>query len=85
MGMRNQPRPANVFGIDIGKNIFHVSGSTQPASRFKRRPSDAKRSCSSSHGLSQPWLEWKPALAHNDWLARSPQWGTRSGSCRPSS
>ncbi len=26
MKQRNKPKPAAVFGIDIGKNIFHVVG-----------------------------------------------------------
>ncbi|MGY3413289.1 hypothetical protein ACVWZV_009455 [Bradyrhizobium sp. GM5.1] len=26
MRTRNKPRPATVFGIDIGKNLFHVVG-----------------------------------------------------------
>ncbi|MDW9924850.1 hypothetical protein GOB36_31015 [Sinorhizobium meliloti] len=26
MSQRNVPRPAAVYGIDIGKNIFHVVG-----------------------------------------------------------
>ena len=26
MKQRNKPRPAAVFGVDIGKNIFHVVG-----------------------------------------------------------
>lgn len=26
MPQRNMPRPAAVYGIDIGKNIFHVGG-----------------------------------------------------------
>lgn len=26
MPQRNMPRPAAVYGIDIGKNIFHVVG-----------------------------------------------------------
>ena len=26
MKQRNKPKPAAVFGVDIGKNIFHVVG-----------------------------------------------------------
>lgn len=26
MRTRNKPRPATVFGIDVGKNLFHVVG-----------------------------------------------------------
>jgi transposase len=40
MTQRNKPRPASVFGIDIGKNIFHVVGvdqTGQPIQKVKFR------------------------------------------------
>ncbi|TIL63538.1 MAG: IS110 family transposase, partial [Mesorhizobium sp.] len=26
MSLRNAPRPAAIYGVDIGKNVFHVVG-----------------------------------------------------------
>jgi len=41
MSTRNAPRPAAVYGIDIGKNIFHVVGldsGGEPVQRVRFRP-----------------------------------------------
>ena len=40
MKQRNKPRPAAVFGVDIGKNIFHVVGvdtTGQPVQKVRFR------------------------------------------------
>ncbi|MER9845293.1 hypothetical protein NKJ59_29470 [Mesorhizobium australicum] len=41
MSPRNAPRPAAVYGIDIGKNVFHVVGldtDGEPVQRARFRP-----------------------------------------------
>jgi len=35
MSIRNKPRDAAVFGIDIGKAVFHVVGRPNPEGHFQ--------------------------------------------------
>ena len=49
MKQRNKPKPAAVFGVDIGKNIFHVVGVDTAGQPVQKVRSSATRSCSSSN------------------------------------
>lgn len=63
--VRHMPRPAAVFGIDIGKNVFHVVGLDELVGRYSAYDAGATRCCSSSIGRRLPLSEWKPARDHN--------------------
>jgi hypothetical protein len=43
--LRNKPRDAAVYGVDIGKNVFHVVGLDAPGSQFRKRNSGATPFC----------------------------------------
>jgi hypothetical protein len=45
--MRNQPRGAASYGIDIGKNVFHVVGLDQQGRPVQRAKFSAPRSSGS--------------------------------------
>lgn len=70
MPKRNVPRPAAVYGIDIGKNISTLSVSEAMACRSRRLVSDATRCCSSSSGPTIIGMEW---CAGSQCLARKLQ------------
>lgn len=53
---RNQLRQCAVFGIDIGKNLFHVVGLDS---------SGARRYCSSSNERTERLSEWNPVRVPN--------------------
>ncbi len=62
MSQRNVPRPAAVYGIDIGKNIFHVVGLGATECQSSEFVSDATRCCSSSSAQRRRSSGWNRAL-----------------------
>jgi hypothetical protein len=48
MPQRNVPRRAALYGIDVGKNIFHVVGLGKTPCQSRKLGSDATRCCNSS-------------------------------------
>jgi hypothetical protein len=56
MSIRNKPRDAVVYGVDIGKNVFHLVGldtsgtqidpeGSAPSKRIDRRSANSERTC----------------------------------------
>jgi transposase len=69
MGMRNQPRPANAFGIDIGKNIFHVVG-LDAAGKPIQKASFRRDTLLQFFARAEPTLVGMEACPGSQWLAR---------------
>ena len=70
--MRNKPSGAVVYGVDLGKNLFHVVG-TDPAGKSSKGQCSGARRCYSS--LNEPILPlsaWKP-VPGSQWFARKLQ------------
>lgn len=63
MPQRNMPRSAAVYGIDIGKNSFHVVGLGSDGVQVQKVRCDATRCCNSLSEQHRPSLAWDHALA----------------------
>ena len=72
----NKPRGATVYGVDLGKNIFHVV-STDPAGNVIQRVKFRRDTL-----LRSPWWGWRPAQGRNGWQGSYRRWDIRSGSSR---
>jgi transposase len=69
MTIRNKPRPATVFGIDIGKNLFHVvglDGSGTPIQKATFR----RDTLLQFFARAEPVLVGMEACPGSQWLAR---------------
>ncbi len=77
MSLRNAPRPAAVYGVDIGKNIFHVVGTDSGGSPSSELASDATRCCSSLREQRRRSSGWNRAQDHNGLPGDCKRWGTR--------
>jgi hypothetical protein len=78
--IRNKPRGATVYGIDLGKNIFHVVGA-DPAGNIIQRVKFRRIRCLRSLNVrSQHWWGWRPAQGRNGWQGSCRRWDIRSGS-----
>ena len=67
--IRNKPRDAAVYGVDLGKNIFHVVGldaSGQPIQKAKFR----RETLLQFFGHAKPALVGMEACPGSQWLAR---------------
>src|SRR5438046_4882882 len=83
--IRNTPRGATVYGIDLGKNIFHVVG-TDPAGNIVQRLKFGVTLCLSFlRAPTQRWSAWKPAQARNGWRESCRRSDIASGSSQPNS
>ncbi len=72
MTTRNRPRDAAVFGVDIGKNIFHVVGldiSGQPVQRARFR----RDTLLQFFERAAPAIVGMEACPGSQWLARKIQ------------
>lgn len=72
MTVRNAPRPAAVYGVDIGKNLFHVVGLDQaghPVQRVRFR----RETLLQFFGRIAPALVGMEACPGSQWLARKIQ------------
>ena len=69
MSTRNAPRPAAVYGIDIGKNVFHVVGLDSGGNPSSEFASGAIRCCSSL-GARAPAIVGMESCAGSQWIAR---------------
>lgn len=68
--IRNRPHPAHVFGVDIGKNLFHVVGLDQdgaPIQRAKFR----RETLLQFFERAEPTLVGMEACPGSQWLARN--------------
>ena len=67
--IRNKPRDAAVYGVDLGKNVFHVVGldaSGQPIQKAKFR----RETLLQFFGQAKPALVGMEACPGSQWLAR---------------
>ncbi len=72
MTTRNRPRDAAVFGVDIGKNVFHVvglDGSGQPVQRARFR----RDTLLQFFERAAPAIVGMEACPGSQWLARKIQ------------
>ena len=72
MTTRNKPRPATVFGIDVGKNVFHVVG-VDPAGQPVQRARFRREALLQFFGRAEPALVGMEACPGSQWLARKIQ------------
>lgn len=76
MRTRNKPRPATVFGIDIGKNLFHVVGLDAAGMPIQKATFRRDTLLQFFERAGPALVGMEPAPARNGWPARSPPWGT---------
>ena len=67
--IRNKPRPATVFGIDIGKNVFHVVG-LDAAGHPIQKSSFRRETLLQFFERAEPTLVGMEACPGSQWLAR---------------
>ena len=67
--IRNTPRGATVYGIDLGKNIFHVVG-TDPAGNVVQRLKFRRDTLLIFFARANPALVGMEACPGSQWLAR---------------
>jgi transposase len=70
--IRNKPRGATVYGVDLGKNIFHVVG-TEPASNVVQRVKFRWDTLLAFFERAEPALVGMEACPGPQWLARKLQ------------
>lgn len=69
MSLRNAPRPAAVYGVDIGKNIFHVVGTDsggEPVQRARFR----RDTLLQFFARAAPAIVGMESCAGSQWIAR---------------
>ena len=69
MTIRNKPRPAAVFGIDIGKNLFHVVG-LDPTGAPIQKVTFRRETLLQFFERASPTLVGMEACPGSQWLAR---------------
>lgn len=69
MKMRNKPRPAASFGIDIGKNLFHVVGIDQKGGPIQKA-TFRRETLLQFFARAEPTLVGMEACPGSQWLAR---------------
>lgn len=70
--IRNKPRGAAVYGVDIGKNTFHVAG-TDPSGKVIQRAKFRRHTLLEFFKRAQPALVGMEACPGSQWLARQLQ------------
>ena len=75
--MKKRIEGVTVYGIDIGKNTFHVVDLDSRASRCCTASSDAIDYLSTSRTRPQRLLVWRAAQDHSGWHASSRHRATR--------
>jgi Transposase len=70
--IRNKPRGATVYGIDLGKNIFHVVGA-DPAGNIIQRVKFRRETLLAFFERAEPALVGMEACPGSQWLARKLQ------------
>jgi hypothetical protein len=83
--IRNAPKEAAVFGVDLGKNLFHVVGLDARGGVVQRAKFRRDTVLAFSNAPRQPWWGWRPALDRSGSRASCRRSDTRCGSCRRSS
>jgi transposase len=69
MKLRNAPRPATAFGVDIGKNLFHVVG-LDPAGTPIQKATFRRDTLLQFFERAAPTLVGMEACPGSQWLAR---------------
>ena len=72
MSILNQPRDAAVFGVDIGKTIFHVVGLDAAHAPIQKAPF-RRETLLQCFARASPVLVGMEACPGSQWLARKPQ------------
>ncbi|UXO86214.1 IS110 family RNA-guided transposase [Brucella intermedia] len=72
MSVRNKPREAAVFGVDIGKNVFHVVG-LDPAGRPIQKATFRRDTVLQFFERATPTIVGMEACPGSQWLARKLQ------------
>lgn len=72
MSVRNKPREAAVFGVDIGKNVFHVVGS-DPAGHPIQKATFRRDTVLQFFQRATPTIVGMEACPGSQWLARKLQ------------
>ena len=70
--IRNKPRGATVYGIDLGKNIFHVVG-TDPAGNVVQRVKFRRDTLRAFFERAERAVVGMEACPGSQWLARKLQ------------
>lgn len=70
--IRNKPRGATVYGIDLGKNLFHVVG-TDPAGNIVQRVKFRRDTLFTFFGHADHAVIGMEACPGSQWLARKLQ------------
>jgi hypothetical protein len=63
--IRNAPRDAAVFGVDLGKNIFHIVGLDMAVQSSRGSSSAARHYSPSSNGQHARSSVWRLVLDRN--------------------
>lgn len=74
--IRNKPRNAAVYGVDIGKNIFHVVG-TDASGQIVQRAKFRRETVLAFFQRAAPTLVGMEACPRNGWRANWWLWDTR--------
>jgi transposase len=83
--IRNKPRGAAVYGVDLGKNLFHVVG-VDAAGQVIQRAKFRRETVLTFVEQAEPAIVGMEACPGSQWLARKLQiMGHTSGSSRPNS
>ena len=69
MKIRNKPRNAPVYGVDIGKNVFHVVG-TDTAGEIMQRAKFGRETVVRFFQRAAPAIIGMEACPGAQWLAR---------------
>src|SRR5690606_36259308 len=69
MTIRNKPRPSAVFGVDIGKNLFHVVG-LDPTVAPIQKATFRRETLLQFFERASPTLVGMEACPGSQWLAR---------------
>lgn len=85
MTIRNKPRDAAVFGIDIGKTVFHVVGLDATGAPIQKATFRRETLLQFFERASPVLVGWRPALGRNGLRANFRRSGTQCGSFRRSS
>ena len=70
--IRNKPRGATVYGIDLGKNVFHVVGA-DPTGAIIQRANFRRHTLLTFFERAEPALIGMEACPGSQWLAKKLQ------------
>ena len=83
--VRNAPRDAAVFGVDLGKNVFHVVGLDDRGAVIQRVKLRRETLLAFFERAARTLVGMEACPARSGWRASCRRWVTGSASCRRSS